>query len=380
MGSGVSGGGASLAYFASNRRQLIGNSAWDGFFDAISKPFIQDVLDRASEWRMVSGDRLGTLLQESFHRHWNLPPDRDKLGKIDDFGLIFNTTLAGHYKDDGAGPGTLAERASQHPRQHHSNLAGGRLILTNLSIKRAFEGSNLPYYQQTPLPVVIDDPEMPLVTAAALNANFPPVFSNAPVDVDQRTRYWVTDGGAADNRGLEMLMYALRDTLAANPSALPYGALILVVDAGAESDSFSQDRGIGSAIGAGAQFAMHLSAEIKRDIDRGRQDVKLIYLRMPRLLRASGSFGTHWMLQDNIRVNDPKDPACDSCPLAALQEWWAAKSVTGTEAITMLRALYGGQSTGGLSPKSSEVLEWLRQSEEYTRDWKSVADWLAATK
>lgn len=380
LGSGVSGGGASLAYFASNRGPLIDNNDWDSFFSAISKPFIQDVLDRSSEWRMVSGDRLGTLLQESFGRYWKLPPDRDKLGKIDDFGLIFNTTLAGHYKDDGAGPGTLAERASRHARRHHSNLAGGRLILTNLGIRSAFEGSNLPYYQQVPLPVVVDDPAMPLVTAAALNANFPPVFSNAPVDVDQRTRYWVTDGGAADNRGLEMLLYVLRDTLAKNPSALPAGALILVVDAGAESDSFSQDRGIGSAIGAGAQFAMHLSAEIKRDIDRGQPNVKLIYLRMPRLLRASGSFGTHWMLQDNIRVDDPHAAVCDACLFASLQQWWAAKSVTGGETITMLRALYGGQPSGQLGAKSREVLEWLRESEEYTRDWKAVTDWLATGK
>jgi len=378
LGSGVSGGGAALAYYGSNRKELVAGKDWDLYFKRISEPFIRDVLDRASEWRMMTGDRLGTLLQESFRRRWELNSNRQTLGQIEDFGLIFNTTLAGHYRDDGKGQGSLAERASEHMREHRSSLAGGRLILTNLNMRDAFKDSNLPYRQQILLPVVVDSPQMELVKAAALNANFPPVFSNAPVDVDGRTRYWVTDGGAADNRGVEMLMYAVRQMLAANPKALPKGALIVVADAGAESDSFSQDRGIGSATGAGSVFAMHLSAEILRDINRIEPNVKLIYVRMPKILRASGSFGTHWMLQPNIRVNDPNPTDKSLSTISKIKEWWAGKSIEGPEAIVMLRALYGGQPENGLGTTGQEVLGWLKESEEYRGDWKAVQEWLAA--
>ena len=49
MGSGVSGGGASLAYFAGNRPLLArgDKNAWDTFFDTMRMPFIQDVLSGA---------------------------------------------------------------------------------------------------------------------------------------------------------------------------------------------------------------------------------------------------------------------------------------------------------------------------------------------
>src|SRR5262249_7451205 len=54
MGSGISGGGAALAYFASRRPDLIGSNsatAWNDYFDKMKQPFIQDVLERSTEWR-----------------------------------------------------------------------------------------------------------------------------------------------------------------------------------------------------------------------------------------------------------------------------------------------------------------------------------------
>ena len=379
IGSGVSGGGAALAYYGAKRGDLLGGNGWDAFIEAITQPFIRDVLDRSSEWRMVGGDRWGKLLQESFRRHWKLPEKRKRLGEVDDFGLIFNTTLAGHYSDGKDGPEELAVRASKQPREHRSSLAGGRLILTNLNLRGAFQGARLPYKQTIDLPVVVDDPGMKLVKAAALNANFPPVFSNAPVDVDNRTRYWVTDGGAADNRGVEMLLYAVREMVVTKKKPLPNGALIIVVEAGAESDSYRQDRGIGSALGAGSQFAMHLGAEILRDINQVQKSspVELIYLRMPNILRKSGSFGTHWMLQPKIQVSDPNPPASDHTPLADIKEWLAGKTVTGEEAKIMLRALYGGGKTNGLGETAKEALSWLQASPEFTEDWKAVREGIA---
>ena len=68
MGSGVSGGGAALAYFAGNRPALVDakDNAWGKYFDVFQQPFIQDVIDGALEWRIVSRYRLGRLLSESF--------------------------------------------------------------------------------------------------------------------------------------------------------------------------------------------------------------------------------------------------------------------------------------------------------------------------
>ena len=355
LGSGVSGGGAALAYFAARRNAL----DWDQYFEAMKKPFIRDVLERASEWRIVAGYRLGKLLAESFERRWRLPPDRDKIGQIKDMGIILNTTIAGHYTDTASGPTALAERATASGAAHRTNLAGGRLVMTNLEIGNMFEGANMGYEPET-LPVVIDDGGMRLETAAALNANFPPVFSNAPVDVDGKRRYWVTDGGAADNRGAEMLLYALRHALASDPSLQQRRILVLIADAGAAPGSFSNlDRGLGSAIGAGSQFAMHLTAELRRGMNR----VKILYLPMPLMLRESGSFGTHWMLQGEINV----------------AHGGVKVSISGEEAVQILRSLYTRGDCAGLPPADSAgvVCGWIRdRSDDYRRNWAAAKSWL----
>lgn len=342
LGSGVSGGGASLAWFAANRRSV----DWDAYFTAMKQPFIQDVLERSSEWRMVAGNRLGVLLDESFERRWNLPEKRSLLRHISDMGLIFNTTIAG------SGP----EPAQGKTGVYGTELAGGRLIITNLDMSGVFDKANMDYGAPEPLPVIIRDAGFYLTTASALNANFPPVFSNAPIQVDETKRYWVTDGGAADNRGLEMLLYSLRHALEKEPSLRQRRIIVLVVDAGAAPGDFNVgDRGLGSAIGSGAQFAMHLSAELKRSL--GEADVELRYLPMPHLLRASGSFGTHWMLQSTIAVDHNGHRA----------------SISGDETIAILRDLYAGKSAQ-LSEKARLVRGWIEQSKEYCENWtKTVA-------
>jgi hypothetical protein len=68
--SGVSGGAAALAYYASKRKNLSATNpdAWNPFFATFSMPFIQDVIERAAEWRMVEHGRLGVLEDGSLSR------------------------------------------------------------------------------------------------------------------------------------------------------------------------------------------------------------------------------------------------------------------------------------------------------------------------
>ena len=339
MGSGVSGGGAALAYFAGKRPQLIAEKAeekekaWEEFFAAMKHSFIRDVLNSAVEWRTVSSSRLGLLLSESFQDHWKLPEGGRTLGDVKGFGLILNTALAGQFAFppavekhsvaqqalflcDLTAPdscGFLTKAECWFRKTSTSDPAGGRLILTNLSLGEGFVKSTGETGGAKGLPIVVRDPITRLEVAAALNANFPPVFSNAAVDIGDKFRYWVTDGGAVDNRGVEMPLFALRDALIdKNGCTAPTERLpkitVVIVDASAYSGKYSQDRGIGSALGAGSQVTSLLAEEqlerIKKVYGNKNQkdDFQVIYMPMPLCLRESGSFGTHWMLQPNIKI------------------------------------------------------------------------------
>jgi hypothetical protein len=123
---------------------------------------------------MVKGGRLGMLLAESFERRWRLG-ERQRMGQVRDFGLILNTTLAGRLRRGaGVGEASLAD------------VAGGRLVLTNLALREAFPQVQLPFVPEEPLPVIVDDPATGLDAAAALSANFAGCF---------RTRRWTWGGG-----------------------------------------------------------------------------------------------------------------------------------------------------------------------------------------
>ena len=117
------------------------------------------------------------------------------------FGIVFNTTLAGVEADP--------------------THAGSRLIVTNVKVDARtfpreddqFSGFKSEFLRY----VVVNDPNVPVTTGAALSANFPPVFSNALVALKDKNgainRHWVTDGGAAENRGVISLLYVLKRTL-----------------------------------------------------------------------------------------------------------------------------------------------------------------------
>jgi len=76
---------------------------------------------------------------------------------------------------------------------------------------------------------------------------------------------------------------------------------------------------------------------------------------MPRILREAGSFGTHWMLQDWIRVKHED----------------ASATIGGLEMVRVLRALYGHHSSDQLSEPGGKVLEWVRASNEYQK-WEAL--------
>jgi hypothetical protein len=293
-GSGVSGGAAALAIYA-------GTSGRSVVYRA-EKPFIKDVIERSVEWRMIAGGRLGTLLAESFERRWYLNESKRNLSQVPNFGLIFNTTLAGHFQRLPGEQGSLEDLEARHRSRISSADAGERLLITNLDLTEAFDG---------PKPKLVTNGDIPLTRAAALASNFPPVFANAAIDVDNTDRYWVTDGGAADNSGLEMLLYAVRHAIKNRQGRLPK-IHIVVIDASAVNERFAQTRGLGSALGAGARFAAHLHAELRRQLQErynqaGQEnDFQITPVEMPTFMRVANAIGTHWMMQPRIdlRIGD----------------------------------------------------------------------------
>jgi hypothetical protein len=357
--SGVSGGGASLAYFASHRDRLLGRSgdaaeiasAWADYADAMSFPYIEDVLEGAGEYRMVREQALGRLLSESFERTFA----RDRSGRALpgqfvktygglDAGLILNTTITAHPYSDSqllrklfyGAPGATEQASAL----SYSRFSGGRLIFTNLN-PDAFpdrgmgRGKDDDFAPDVNLIYkVFQNSQVPIVSAAALNANFPPVFNNIGVwetgGSAPLRKYYVTDGGVNENRGLISLLFALRGALERwpqeEPNSLPC-IHIVALDASAMNFDYSQDRGISAVFSssAGERLASGLERRLLGEIE-GRathmkggcrapvegaagRAVRLHYLVMPAVLTTRGGFGTHWMLPDRIRIHSPAEAA-----------------------------------------------------------------------
>lgn len=372
--SSVSGGSAAAAYFSLNRQDLLGSlpgespgNPWLEFRETMTEPFIQDVLGMASEIRLLrgcrtddgnggnfrQGVRLSSLLRESFDRrlahedHIDGCALPDTESNTSDFsglvgvdgagggiGLIFNTTIAGRYplRDREADQGCPGEskdsescrlpiaiiEAEAREAQTTSFGHGGRLVFTNLRGARelfpATDGSPTEWTAGLLNYAVMNDPTVPLTTAAALSANFPPVFPNAAVDKENIARYWVTDGGAADNRGLISLLFALEKTIDGLPDDWPYNlpdVHIVSADASGLDLVYAQDRGIGSAFGAAERFASEIITDKLEDIQQnyalrtGSAAVRFHNILMPLALRSDGGIGTHWMLPDKILVRPP---------------------------------------------------------------------------
>jgi hypothetical protein len=231
--SGVSGSSAAIAYFAGHpelRMPDYDAAAWDRFADTMAAPFIQDALEAVPEWRIASwtradprdyrltglgtesgfamlGYRTGHLLADSFERHFE-QQDHDALGDVSGLGLIFNAAVTGSFP---RGTDPTDGRRDEHWKQvlesqcrsaSDSSLplfeagcsqlrgaegAGGRLLITNLepALFRASGPAAAP--NEHLVQAVLGGASTPLTRAAALSANFPPVFSNAAIDRDCRS-------------------------------------------------------------------------------------------------------------------------------------------------------------------------------------------------
>ena len=145
--SGVSGGGAALAYFASRRPQLIdaGSEPWDAYFHTMTAAYIADVMSGLGEWRVVSGTRLGVLLDESFRDHWGAADEevapRIYLKDVRDVGVMWNTSIAGHFFPRSGGGATTEgiELLERTHRDEWTRAATGRLVITNLAFSKPFD-------------------------------------------------------------------------------------------------------------------------------------------------------------------------------------------------------------------------------------------------
>ena len=288
--SGVSGGGAALAYFASHRQRLLAdkpdldvldpdaNKAWPRYHETMAFAYITDVLRGSCEPRIVLRTTIGKLLAESFDRQfWTDPgePVAKSMGELP-IGLILNTTLAGSAPPDFAYPKNSSFTLFN-PRFASGLHAGSRLILTNLKDADAFP----PAQSKDPICEylkyqVVQDPRIQVVDAAALNANFPPIFPNEPVDIvdghQLLGRYWVTDGGAQENRGEISLLFAVRRAIEELKTegrhlVLPH-IHVVIAEASGGSVQYSNDQGLSAATGASAELANRFAYELETQIGK----------------------------------------------------------------------------------------------------------------
>jgi hypothetical protein len=172
--------------------------------------------------------------------------------------------------------------------------------------------------------ITLDQSDISIARAAALSANFPPVFPDAAIDIktpDTVRRYWVTDGGAVENRGAMTLYYAARDALihaAAGSDPLP-PLHVIIADASASAGRYSESFGFGSVLGAGGQLGLGLETEIRDDMEKlycGHKSQMIVHeIAMPPIFN-DGGIGTHWLLPGTLSFVNPQDPA-DTAILSA---------------------------------------------------------------
>lgn len=338
--SGVSGGGAGLAYFAANYDTLTAPNAakasdeckkgeWDCFNKRVTTPFIEDVLNGATEWRLFRTTALSQLLVESFQRY--LFTDQQKLGSVDRVGLILNSAMVSHPAEDSDVLSATLDRSPEcgEAERTYKLMGGGRLIFTNIKDVDVFSQAKSPVADvRLPYRVVQYD-EVPLARAAALNANFPPVFPNARIRLEgtwpngcTHRSYYVTDGGAEENLGLVSALYALENALANIPNGAHVRPIhVVIAEASAVSYDYRQDYGLSAAFGGSKErLTGGLTNELVRSIARrlceiaGRQpcdpraenDIRFHYLALPLAFRARGGFGTHWMYAKEYHLSDPR--------------------------------------------------------------------------
>lgn len=395
--SGVSGGSAALAYFALHEHELrrVGDpdkgNAWKDFSKVMASPFIEDVLERAGDLRTTFGRRSWqtAVCGEGDHDNEQVSgwmPARTRLGGIlaesfvcnmgagvmgdPSFGIMLNTSLLGSFEPTSptkAASFSLPDFASKYPDKRKGDVAGGRLVLTNLKA---------PYVATAPDETVmkivsVDDERLSIARAAALSANFPPVFPDAAIDLLRNgggQRYWVTDGGAVENRGAMTLYLFIRDALRplGNSVSLP-PLRIIVADVSASAGSYSESFGFNSVLGAGGQLGLGMEGEVFSDIHDIYCAHKSIATRheidMPKVLRDA--IGTHWLLPGSLTFRET-----------------GAKPVTlySDDVKKMVLALHNEDDPGFDHPGDArKVLQWARDEQNRPANkWERLIQVLSA--
>lgn len=394
--SGVSGGGAALAYYAANRDALTAQApsaapgpcpgdAWTCFTKDVTEPFIEDVLNGGTEWRLFGTTPLSTLLAESFARR--LPSLQSRFGSIKQPALILNATMISHPDAESQ---VLERTIDKSPtcdeaERTYKPMGGGRLIFTNVRDVKAFP--NREDKLENPIPDVrlpyriVQDADAALAIPAAVNANFPPVFPSVRIRFDgkgpngcQYLSYYASDGGAEENLGLISALYALESALAKVSEGAARPIHVVIAEASAVTYDYSQDRGLSAALGGSTErLTGGLTNEL---IDRVRQklhdpsgekkSIQFHYLDLPLAFRARGGFGTHWMYAKEYHLNDPRPraiPFYNSLPLAWLRPGKATVDRNDLEALW--RALHDPRTPfckADLSQEKSDarkVQEWI---------------------
>jgi len=404
--SGVSGGSAALAYFALHEDELrradkMDIAAWDRYMDVMALPYIEYAIDGASDVRVTFGRGHWTMSAcdeapkpERGVTGWT--PARTRLGSIlaeafvcemggatmkePSFGIMLNTAIVGSFPDpnhpcDGGKELSLAERATHCRDFLDGAKAGGRLVLTNLTVPTLPPDDKMPNMQI----VTINDPDVSVARAAALSANFPPVFPDAAIDVvspyDEPRRFWVTDGGAVENRGAMTLYYAIRDavlSMRGNKPVLP-PLHIVVADVSASASRYSESFGFGSVLGAGGQLGLGLEREL-------RSEIKSLYcgldapfavheIMMPDMF-TNGGIGTHWLLPNSLSFTNPSDVS-ETEILGAAD---VKKLVVGLHSEN--RPDYGNDDNDALR----RVSEWAhdRGNSKHDANWHKLLDALSS--
>jgi hypothetical protein len=269
------------------------------------------------------------------------------------FGLILNTGLAGRFAPEVRDEDEIVPeqaRESFGDPERRSDVAGGRLVLTNVPAPRkARELSDLTGPHDLRFDT-INDPEMSVARAAALSANFPPVFADAAIDErrpDGDVRFWVTDGGAVENRGTVTLYLAIGDALPKYEESLSFRAWpdlhVVIADVSAVGGPYREGVGLGTVQAAGGQMGLALEAELVADLNaawRRHGDLHVHELPMPAPLRDA--IGTHWMMPNGITVKGWGD---------------AEHELSKLQAEALVSSLFTGPDPGA-DPAAAEVRKW----------------------
>ena len=430
--SGISGGGVALAYFAEFRKELLSHDAvthkqeWDHFFETMRAEYIQTVITDLSFFRIAGRQSTSKLLAESFYRCFyakHIHSNRrcevglDKrtprtFGEIDSIGIILNASIAGHLA---CGVGDLScagqywalsetERSLQWIEWVEKNLdragswkAGNYYAFSNIDPKYLnSRKSNLPEkptqfpdyeffdYEVRPFPGMN---QVQLYKAAAIQANFPPVFPNVAVDEfhalrNQNWRYWLTDGGTSENKGTTSLLLALREALKEETNlSSSQGLILIVADGGSPEMDYTLDRGIEVLTVAKEKYGTELMYSLANLINAEARTkgfagnfVRIVYLPIPATLRMRGGVGTNWTLPSRIYLTNPQHRSSAEAKEKRI-------AIDATCAVSIFTSL---RNPNSVCPENSETIKRFLNStmqdetHSFSRRWAGLEEMLFA--